>query len=80
MYRKRSGKRSVLTYCCIYFHPSQCVLLINKRLIQILLIIGGVEQNPGSYRNLSEIKDKLYILQTTMPQHNYTMRIDTLYK
>ena len=47
-YRKCSGKRSVLaTYCCIHFHPSQCVLLIVKRLIQILLIIGGVEQNPG---------------------------------
>ena len=42
-YWKCSGKQSVLTtYCCIHFHASQCVSLIVKRLIQILLIIGGV--------------------------------------
>ena len=46
MYWKCSGKRSVLTtYCCIHFHPSQCVLLIVKWLIQILLIIGGVSND-----------------------------------
>ena len=46
MYRKCSGK-SASIYCCMCMHSSQCVLLIVKRLIQILLIIGGVEQNPG---------------------------------
>ena len=59
MYRKRSGKRSVLTtYCCPYFHPSQCILLIVKRLIQILLIIGGLEQNPGPGQNASVDRDE----------------------
>ena len=58
MYRKCSGK-SASIYCCICFHPSQCVLLIVKRLIQILLIIGGVEQNPGPGTNSPERRDKL---------------------
>ena len=49
-YRKCSGK-SASIYCCIRFHPSQCVLLIVKRLIQILLIIGGVVQNHGPGTN-----------------------------
>ena len=59
MYRKCSGKRSVLTaYYCIHFHPSQCVLLIVKRLIQILLIIGGVVQNPGPGHSVSVDRDE----------------------
>ena len=58
-YRKCSGKRSVLTtYCCIHLHLSQCVLLIVKKLIQILLIIGGVEQNPGPGHIVSVDRDE----------------------
>ena len=57
-YRKCSGK-SASIYCCIRLHPSQCVLLIVKRLIQILLIIGGVEQNPGPGTNSLERRDEL---------------------
>ena len=59
MYWKCSGKRSVLTtYCCIHLHPSQFVLLIVKRLIQILLIIGGVVQNPGPGHIVSADRDE----------------------
>ena len=57
-YRKCSGK-SASIYCCIRFHPSQCVSPMDRRLIQILLIIGGVEQNPGPGTNSPEGKDKL---------------------
>ena len=57
-YRKCSGKRSVLTYCCIRLHPSQCVLLIVKRLIRILLIIGGVVQNLGPGHIVSADRDE----------------------
>ena len=59
MYWKCSGKRSVLTtYCCICLHPSQCVSLIAKRLIQILLIIGGVMQNPAPGHIVSVDRDE----------------------
>ena len=58
-YWKCSGKQSVLTtYCCIHLHPSQCVSLIVKRLIQILLIIGGVEQNSGPGHIVSVDRDE----------------------
>ena len=58
MYRKCSGK-SASIYCCIRFHPSQCVSPMDRRLIQILLIIGGVEQNPGPGTNSPERRDEL---------------------
>ena len=57
-YRKRSGK-SASIYFCIRFRPSQCVSPMDRRLIQILLIIGGVEQNPGPGTNSSERRDEL---------------------
>ena len=40
-------------------HPSQCVSPMDRRLIQILLIIGGVEQNPGPGTNSPERRDEL---------------------
>ena len=59
MYWKCSGKQSVLTtYCCIHLRPSQCVSPMDRRLIQILLIIGGVEQNPGPGHILSVDRDE----------------------
>ena len=58
IYRKCIDNQSVLTtYCCIHLHPSQCVLLIVKRLIQILLIIG-VEQNPGPGHSVSADREE----------------------
>ena len=45
MYLKHSNKFASISYCCICFHPSQCVL-INKSFIQILLNISGVVHNP----------------------------------
>ena len=58
MRRKCSGK-STSIYCCIRFHPSQCVSPMDRWLIQILLIIGDVEQNPGPSTNSPEGKDNL---------------------